>query len=151
MSPTISLSSFKVYVLHVEIIFRLKSFKLQLQVGSQFLCLLALIIHELQGQETKDIENQPRLKISRYSWFFSLNLHENRVQFPEERDAFILDHQHGSRVVTCKPAVRLRIYNLEMHFGKSTNLLRKLFPFQSSINVTLEESICQRVNCRVQN
>ena len=35
----------------------------------------------------------------------SNNLHENRVQFPEERNAFVLDHQHGRRDVTCKPAI----------------------------------------------
>ena len=32
--------------------------------------------------------------------------HENRVEFPgEERNAFVLDHQHGRRVVTWKPAI----------------------------------------------
>ena len=35
----------------------------------------------------------------------SKNLHENRVYFPEERNAFVLDHQHGCREVTCKPAI----------------------------------------------
>ena len=29
--------------------------------------------------------------------FFSKNLHENRVYFPEERSAFVVDHQHGRR------------------------------------------------------
>ena len=29
--------------------------------------------------------------------FFSKNLHENRVYFPEERSAFVDDHQHGRR------------------------------------------------------
>ena len=32
-----------------------------------------------------------------------LNLHPNRVHFPAERNAFVLDHQHGRRDVTCKP------------------------------------------------
>ena len=37
---------------------------------------------------------------------FLLNLHQNRVQrFPAERNAFVLDHQHGRRDVTCKPAI----------------------------------------------
>ena len=35
----------------------------------------------------------------------SKNLHENRVSFPEERNTFVLDHQHGRRDVTCKPAI----------------------------------------------
>ena len=35
-----------------------------------------------------------------------LNLHQNRVHFPAERNAFVLDHQHGRRDVTCKPAIR---------------------------------------------
>ena len=34
---------------------------------------------------------------------FSKNLPENRVKFPEERNDFVLDHQHGRRDVTCKP------------------------------------------------
>ena len=36
---------------------------------------------------------------------FLLNLHQNRVHFPAERNAFVLDHQHGRRDVTCKPAM----------------------------------------------
>ena len=36
---------------------------------------------------------------------FVLNLHQNRVHFPAERNAFVLDHQHGRRDVTCKPAI----------------------------------------------
>ena len=35
--------------------------------------------------------------------FLSKNLHENRVELPKEGTAFILDHQHGHRDVTCKP------------------------------------------------
>ena len=38
---------------------------------------------------------------------FLLNLHQNGVHFPAERDAFVLDHQHGRRDVTCKPAIKL--------------------------------------------
>ena len=40
---------------------------------------------------------------------FLLNLHQNRVHFPAERNAFVLDHQHGRRDVTCKPAIRQRV------------------------------------------
>ena len=36
---------------------------------------------------------------------FLLNLHQNRAHFPAERNAFVLDHQHGRRDVTCKPAI----------------------------------------------
>ena len=36
---------------------------------------------------------------------FLLNLHQNKVHFPAERNAFVLDHQHGRRDVTCKPAM----------------------------------------------
>ena len=35
---------------------------------------------------------------------FLLNLHQNRVHFPAERNAFVLEPQHGRRDVTCKPA-----------------------------------------------
>ena len=38
---------------------------------------------------------------------FLLNLHQNRVHFPAERNAFVLDHQHGCHDVTCKPAILL--------------------------------------------
>ena len=36
---------------------------------------------------------------------FGQNLHQNRVHFPAERKAFVFDHQHGRRDVTCKPAI----------------------------------------------
>ena len=36
---------------------------------------------------------------------FLPNLHQNRVHFPAERNAFVLDHLHGRRDVTCKPAI----------------------------------------------
>ena len=39
--------------------------------------------------------------------FFTKNLHENRVKFQEETNAFVLDHHHGRRDVTCKPAIAL--------------------------------------------
>ena len=39
--------------------------------------------------------------------FDSKKLHENRFEFPEERNAFVFDHQHGRRNVTRKPAIRL--------------------------------------------
>ena len=41
---------------------------------------------------------------------FLLNLHQNRVDFPAERNAFVLDHQHGHRDVTCKAALTLPSY-----------------------------------------
>ena len=40
-----------------------------------------------------------------YNRMFLKNLHENRVTFPEEGNAFILVIQHGRRDVTCKPAI----------------------------------------------
>ena len=39
--------------------------------------------------------------------FFTKNLHESRVKFQEETNAFVLDHHHGRRDVTCKPAIAL--------------------------------------------
>ena len=36
---------------------------------------------------------------------FLLNLHQNRVHFPAERNAFVLDHQYGRRDVTYKPTI----------------------------------------------
>ena len=40
-----------------------------------------------------------------YRIFSKKNLRENRVWFPEERNASVFDHQHGRRDVTCKPAI----------------------------------------------
>ena len=37
--------------------------------------------------------------------FFSKNLPDNGVYFPEERNAFVLPHQHSRRGVTYKPAI----------------------------------------------
>ena len=42
--------------------------------------------------------------------FFSKNVHENGVYFPEERNAFVHDYQHGRHDVTCKPAIARRIW-----------------------------------------
>ena len=36
---------------------------------------------------------------------FLLSLRQNRVHFPAERNALVLDPQHGRRDVTCKPAI----------------------------------------------
>ena len=38
---------------------------------------------------------------------FLLNLHQNRVHFPAERNAFVFEPQHGRRDVTCKPAIEV--------------------------------------------
>ena len=45
------------------------------------------------------------LVVNTIEFFFSKNLHENGVKFPEERNAFVLGHQHGRRDVTCNPAI----------------------------------------------
>ena len=59
---------------------------------------------------------------------FSKNLHENRVWFPEERNAFVLDHQHGRHDVTCKPAIKL---------NSPTDLTpTRLSDTEQSVNVT---------------
>ena len=38
-----------------------------------------------------------------------LNLHQNRVHFPAEKNAFVIDPQHGRRDVTCKPATSVNL------------------------------------------
>ena len=55
----------------------------------------------------------------------SKNLHENRVQFPEKRNAFVLDHQHGCRDVTCKPAINRKT---EFPDFSLTLTISKIFP-----------------------
>ena len=46
---------------------------------------------------------------------FLLNLHQIRVHFPAERNAFVLDPQHGRCDVTCKPAIQ-GSYKLGMQY-----------------------------------
>ena len=53
---------------------------------------------------------------------FLLNLHQNRVHFPAERNAFVLDHQHGRRDVTCKPAIA----QVRLYVGKSADQFRHI-------------------------
>ena len=36
--------------------------------------------------------------------FFLNDVHKSRVLFPDERNTFVLDHQHGRCDITCKPA-----------------------------------------------
>ena len=62
---------------------------------------------------------------------FLLNLHQNRVHFPAEKNAFVLDHQLGSRDVTRKPAImtgQIWMYSdpAESH-SKSQQVLRRNF------------------------
>ena len=40
------------------------------------------------------------------------NLHENRVKFPEERNAFVFYLQYGCRDVTCKPAMACLLHGI---------------------------------------
>ena len=68
--------------------------------------------------------------MSKKKEFVSKNLHENRVWFPEERNAFVLDHLHGRRDVTCKPAIAL-VYFV------SRFLLNRRFYFCFYLNSTL--------------
>ena len=63
----------------------------------------------MQKQITEILGSQPRDKaamlVVKTKEIFLLNLHQNRVHFPADRNAFVLDHQHGRRDVTCKPAI----------------------------------------------
>ena len=65
--------------------------------------------HVYVNQHSQILGLQPRDKaamlVVNTKEFFLLNLHQNRVHFPAERNAFVLDHRHGRRDVTCKPAI----------------------------------------------
>ena len=50
------------------------------------------------------VTRRPCWRSKHYNFFWK-NLHKNRVKFPEERNAFVLDHQFGRRDITCKPAI----------------------------------------------
>ena len=70
--------------------------------------LMGFLLHALP-QLVSILGLQPRDKAAmlgvKTKEFFSKNLHENRLKFPEERNAFVLDYQQGRRDVTCKPAI----------------------------------------------
>ena len=65
-----------------------------------------------EGRTGRILGLQPRDKaamlVVNTKEIFLLNLHQNRVHFTAERNAFVLDHQHGRRDVTCKPAISAR-------------------------------------------
>ena len=45
---------------------------------------------------------------SMWKWYIKIiseKLHKNGVSFPEDRNVFVLDHQHGCHDVTCKPEI----------------------------------------------
>ena len=57
--------------------------------------------------------------------FFSKNLHEIWVKFPEERNVFVLDtkhtnDQHGRRNITCKPAIIMSVSERCLSYCEST-------------------------------
>ena len=62
-------------------------------------------IQSILGLQPRDKAAMLGVKTKETFW---KNLHENRVLFPGERNAFVLDHQHGHRDVTCKPAIVLK-------------------------------------------
>ena len=79
--------------------------------------LLRLAAKKIFGLQTRD---EAAMLVVVYNWgnteyvyncgqynriFFSKNYHENGVKFPKENDAFVVDHQHGRRDDTCKPAI----------------------------------------------
>ena len=71
---------------------------------------------------------------------FLLNLHQNIVHFPAERNAFVLDHQHGRRDVTCKPAIELITGNkncVKYHLKTTQGCTEKQFrsPRRESHNI----------------
>ena len=86
------------------------------------------------------LDLQPRDKaamlVVKTKEIFLLNLHQNRVHFPAERNAFVLDHQHGRRDVTCKPAIScltagLTTVTLSQNcVSKCTRLHLTEYPFQ---------------------
>ena len=65
-------------------------------------------VHEILGLQPRD---KAAMLVVNTKEIFLLNLHQNRVHFPAERDAFVLDHQHGRRDVTCKPAIKALLEN----------------------------------------
>ena len=77
------------------------------------------------------VVRQPFWASIQQNFFLTKDLHETGVQFPEERNVFILDHQHGRRDVTCDQQygvltcrIRLRI---AQYTGLITNMLYLLF------------------------
>ena len=63
--------------------------------------MLVVANHGILGLQPRD---KAAMLVVKTKEIFLLNLHQNRVHFQAERNAFVLDHQHGLRDVTCKPA-----------------------------------------------
>ena len=77
--------------------------------------------------------------------FFSKNLHENRIQFPEERNPFVLDRQHGRRDVTCKPAIHMGILFMGVWVGEGgfvLNLVSLVLELRGSKRSTIAVYSC---------
>ena len=69
---------------------------------TKFACVEFSLIIWILGLQPRD---KAAMLVVNTKEIFLLNLHQNRVHFPAERNAFVLDHQHGRRDVTCKPAM----------------------------------------------
>ena len=72
--------------------------------------------HSILGLQPRD---KAAMLVVNTKEIFLLNLHQNRVHFPAERNAFVLDHQHGRRDVTCKPAISMISHNEIFHANES--------------------------------
>ena len=77
---------------------------------SQNLIVIYLYILDLQPRD------KAAMLVVNTKEIFLQNLHQNRVHFPAERNAFVLDHQHGRRDVTCQPAIT-RSFNVKASAG----------------------------------
>ena len=65
-------------------------------------CFILFLFAAILGLQPRD---KAAMLVVNTKEIFLLNLHQNRVHFPAERNAFVLDHQHGRRDVTCNPAI----------------------------------------------
>ena len=79
---------------------------------------------------------------------FLLNLHQNRVHFPAERNAFVLDHQHGRRDVTCKPAINrglAKIYRFRVKNTENQAIFVQFLHFSRVSKSLLRVNFCQKM------
>ena len=79
---------------------------------------------------------------------FLLNLRQNRVHSPAERNGFVLDPRHGRRDVTCKPAIAewQVLPHSDRNVRKFALLLKRIYRSMSNFS---SQTCYSKLNVRV--
>ena len=77
--------------------------------------------------------------------FFWQNLHQNRVHFPAERNAFVFYLQHDRRDVTSKPAIKTGRFLF--HYDRLTSQKPLVFILRVSAQILNKQGLAGGVIC----